>query len=80
MCLGDFVGIGLACLSVDCDPEHFTFKGYRFFSVLLGIKSDLVVDEQNPLVPEEFFYLRISFAVRSIFTPLKLNVEERSFI
>ena len=48
------VGISLANLGIYCNPEHFTFKRYRVLAVLLWVKSDLVIDEQNPLVPEKF--------------------------
>ena len=75
MSVCDSVRISLAYLSVDCNPEHFTFKGYRLFTILLRVESDLVIDEQNPLVHEKFFKFFFCLAVRSILTPLELDVE-----
>ena len=76
MSVCDSVRISLAYLSVDCNPEHFTFKGYRLFTILLRVESDLVIDEQNPLVLQECSELIFGLAIRSILTSLELDIEQ----
>ena len=80
MSVGDFIGQRLSCLGINCEPQYFTLSDYWILTILLWIKSNLVVEDENEFVFEEFGDLRVTFAIRSISAQLQLNVEEWSFV
>ena len=42
---------------------------------MLGVKSDLIVKDNEVFVSEISIDLRLTFTIRSIMTPLKLHIE-----
>ena len=80
MRMGDYIGHSLSCLSIDREPQDFTLRNYWIFAVLLRIEANLVVEDEDEFVLKEFSDFSVALAIRSISAPLKLNVEERSFV